>query len=244
MPRKRTRKNQTTHRREQPPTSPVEPVVPPIKANIEPPKSADTIAQTKTEPQVSKPRTLTIWIQSWLPIVLNALILIVIMGHAFYFQKQWDAMKTAVTEARISREIDNRAWVTVKGASLQDMAVGQPLSFGITYTNSGKSPALRARVKLTIEIRDTVTNHVDTFQHEAKEETVIGPGTDANTFKFADAPLDKETIDLFTSGRKKLYLRGTVEYDDIFKKERHHTTFCLLYHHPILNLEDCGGDAD
>src|SRR2546429_4249024 len=111
MQHKKTDKKQTTSRRPQSPQIIVETVSPPIQANVEPPKVQQATIQSQYGDQVTKPRKFALWMQTWLPIILNALILIVIMGHAFYFQMQWDAMKVALKETRVSRELDSRAWV-------------------------------------------------------------------------------------------------------------------------------------
>lgn len=174
-------------------------------------------------------------LQVAVPAFFSFLLLLVVIFQAKISERQW-------REMQVTRELENRAWLMTKGASMSTLTIGQPMSFAITFRNSGRSPAIDARVNLVVEVRDSDTGTSERYQHKALAGAVIGPREEGNTFKHSDFALDQKTYDLLSSRKKILYIEGTIEYKDIFEVQ-HQTTFCLKYLHPIANLEDCGGNA-
>ncbi len=241
MPKQPTTKRKKYRKQPQANTATSQSISEPIQPHVETLESDEATYHSPPKVEVAEPRAFMLVLQSWLPIILNFAVFAVIVYQSSLFSEQSQAMRDTLSESITTRQIENRAWLTIKGASVQQIAIGQPLTVVITYTNSGGSPALRAHVSLTIEVRDEVTNTHATYKHEMKAETVVGPGTDVKSVKVADAPMDEPTLLLLT--RNKLSISGVIEYMDIFDKP-HHTTFCLRYNHPDLNLEDCGGTAD
>lgn len=181
-----------------------------------------------------------------MPIILNFLILVVIAGHAFYFQVQWDAMKAALKETRISRELENAAFVGIKSGKLDEpLHVGTSQKITIIILDSSRTPAFNLNVQQDWALRaseppDLTPRPMD---QPARKGTVT-PGVDS-AIHFWIPNLTAQDVDDITNFRKFIYVFGKIEYDDIFGNH-HWTNFCLQQHPTTQDMDVCvnGNDSD
>jgi hypothetical protein len=157
---------------------------------------------------------------------------------------QWRATQEAIDQARVSRELENRAWVTVKEAGFKQFEPGKPVIAVLSFVNNGHTPAVETHSITIPELRDS--SPPKDFRLYPIDTTVpvtnIGPDVRVDVVK-QSTPLDAETLDVINTGKKKQYFYGVLLYDDIFG-QHHHTTFCFFYNTLLQKFEDCGGDAD
>ena len=245
MPRRKTANRQKPQPRKESPATPAQAITPPVRTDVEPPEPQQPRTNREENVEVAKPRRLTTWMQTWSPIVLNVLALIVITLQAV-------VMERTLEDARISRELENRAWVTLKEMKMARFGVGQIHSLSYLVVNNGKNPALDVFTK--IEVRESVgtplTHTVPMKPEEVKTTTTIpyyphpagtiGSGQESTVPIYSSAPLDGEKYAAITSKQIFLHLLGSVEYTDIFGK-RHHATFCGTFDPSTDSFGNCGG---
>jgi hypothetical protein len=134
-------------------------------------------------------------------------------------QKASDSLK----ENRAASRVDQRAWLGVKDIKLgTPLKIGQKVDIEINSVNSGKTPALDVRMtSLSMGI-----NKVQPATTSSPDSGVVAPGN--NQMLFGSAELSDTGINFLLAAKVKLYVRGRIEYKDIFGAS-HTTTFCAYY---------------
>jgi hypothetical protein len=253
MPRKGKGKSKQTQRHHQALAPSPQPVAPLEQAQAEAINPPNQAATSQPQIQPAQPRGKAAWLQTWLPIIFNGLVVLVIISHAFYYKRQWQAMQDSLKETRASRELDNRAWVTVKEAVVERIGVGQEVIVAVVLTNNGHSPATNVSGKIKPTITGTPLSYnkqlmptdLPAFDASdyAKPQDVIGPGTDSTIRWGSGSALDEKTLADLTSNKVWLSFYGLVEYKDVFNQP-HWTTFCVSFDGKINRLRVCGGGVN
>jgi hypothetical protein len=220
------------------------PALPAEQREVEDPDVSNGADHRKEKQQMSilAPNALSLWMQTWLPIILSGLVLIAIMVQAYIYKKQWDAMQEGLKETRVSRELENAAFVGTKGASFPDggLHIGQWQRIHVTLINTGKTPAFNLRVTQGWGIgplgpSDFVPPNAGLAP---KGQSTVMPNYDA-LVAFTIPDVTQEDLNAINNFQRFIYVWGTIDYDDIFGKP-HWTRFCLM-HHPTTNVFDsCG----
>jgi hypothetical protein len=73
-------------------TAPPRPVVQPVQRTVDEPEAEQSYTAARQETQPTKPDVSTRRLQAWLPLVISLLTLVVIIIHAYFYNKQWQAM--------------------------------------------------------------------------------------------------------------------------------------------------------
>ena len=135
--------------------------------------------------------------------------------------------KAAIQATRDAMRLEQRAWV---GLTVVD--VPKPLPTGATFeivnhfSNTGKTPALRAHAVSELEI--DVHNLQPIYKEsDAPEGPPLLPGAEVRGSWTAPI-LNEETVKAIKDGSSIIYDRGAVWYWDVFGR-KHVTTFCLAY---------------
>ncbi|HKR58407.1 MAG TPA: phage holin family protein [Pyrinomonadaceae bacterium] len=144
--------------------------------------------------------------------LLSFLIIGAVVVQAIIYFIQWRAMQGTLREMRLSRELENRAWIGVKVIDIENRADGG-VNFNGTYVNSGNSPA-----NVTVEVRGEYLQQPppDDFQfppYETKgSRLVLFPHMEYNSL-MAVLPGVPMVVD---GSQGAWYLYGRLKYEDIF----------------------------
>ena len=179
--------------------------------------------QTEKSQNKAKESTLAKFFQAWLPIILNALLLVVVLGQAIYAYLQWQEMKRT-----------QRAWVVVHdtGFAYAKRTDGTPTAgVFIALVNTGPSPAFGSHIRYCIEAREHEPD-VSVLPNEncvAHELGVLGNAVPVK-FNLVDLTqtIPENSLIADMSPGKHLYTWGQVTYRIFTGDKDHHTWFCLL----------------
>jgi hypothetical protein len=122
--------------------------------------------------------------------------------------------------------LDQRAWLGIRDISLSHpLVAGHAVDFVINAFNSGRTPALHVVLeKLSVGTDEThpdvVTTRVD--------QSVVAPNGSILINGTVGSQADAQLIDALISGDAKIYVRGRIVYQDIFKKP-HKILFCAYW---------------
>jgi hypothetical protein len=122
---------------------------------------------------------------------------------------------------------DQRAWVGQIDSSVSEVKEGAPITFRVTIGNSGKTPALKVRTKISSAHGPKTTKFVPQYSEPNTSALqalgVLQPGG-KGTMEQTTAPLTD--ISKFRSGAYLYYVFGRVDYEDVFGHP-HWSTWCL-----------------
>lgn len=214
-------------------------------------QAAQSSIQEQTSGQVAASSAHVLWVQNWVPIIISALTLCVVISHAILYHKQWQAMNDQISlmsegleQDRAAHLDDNRAYLSLKAIKLDKPLntfeeTQKVLHLSVHFENTGRTPALN--VSKTVAIRAYPIGSepgIDYYVKEYKESAedfkkegvidsraVVPPGMD-----YADdyvITFDPDEINNLRSAKNAMYYQALIEYDDIFG--RHWTSeVCLL----------------
>ena len=165
---------------------------------------------------------------SFITAIVSILALAVISWQGYIYVKQTRLMDKQNTEARITRELENRPWVGIKDVFFEPSPTGG-YRIGGTYVNGGNSPAL-----CTIEIRSAVAENSppDDFQlaTSPKKGSIFAllPNSENKAqIGYIEAP---PPLARYPDGTgQALYIIGKIDYKDAFGQS-HVTRFCYFAH--------------
>lgn len=158
-------------------------------------------------------------------------------------------MQEGLRETRISREIENAAFVGTTTTTLVSgpLQAGEWLQIHVHVVNTGKTPAFN----LIVVHQGWMMSPIDPSQFIApptesvpKGRSTVTPGAD-NVVSFWIPKLTQEDVDAINGFQKFIYIWATIEYDDIFGKH-HWTKFCLMHHPTMITFDSCahGNECD
>jgi hypothetical protein len=143
-------------------------------------------------------------------------------------QDQAAAMQESLNESRISREIENRAFVTMKEVmvegGLQTVVETGEVTIKLWSVNVGKTPAQNVRAAARAAFLPPVHNlqklsgRVTEQSHAVLMPGVVFPGR-------VDTTVKKDTAEAELAEGKRLYVYGEIFYEDVFGKLRE-SKFC------------------
>lgn len=147
----------------------------------------------------------------------------------YYSSKQWEGIKQSLADARATRNLENRAWVVFKETQNKEpISKTQPTTITVILQNMGATPAVNARVEVTMKYAPQEPETFVTPPDETmRGRYVLPPGKEFPVYVKLPALTDEDYF-LLTHGGYKYYLWGIVEYEDIFN-ETHRTRFCYVW---------------
>jgi hypothetical protein len=193
------------------------------------PQPAQNTGASQNDQDAAKPYRRIDKLNIILTLLFTAAITIFTGFSTFYSSKQWDGIKQSLEDARETREVENRAYVSVKTASLvTELKPGEPATVTIDYVNKGDTPALKAGAHVEM---DFLAKRVSEPLPDNSATTMVSSGvihTDGVVGSdLSIPPVSEEVFTQFMEGRLLLYVWGTVRYEDVFGKT-HKTQFCFL----------------
>ena len=139
-------------------------------------------------------------------------------------QRQWETMERTLT-------IDQRAWLTIRQPMLNSvLAVGENPSFYVRVQNSGKSPAMKVRSRVTFGIFDKLPEGPRPPEEPIVGEesrSLIAPGEYMRRPGELPVSLTQNVLDRLKRKELSIFMYGSLIYFDIFHVE-HRTMFCLF----------------
>ncbi len=134
---------------------------------------------------------------------------------------------------RDTMRLQARAWVSIPGVvGKNEIQVGAPLSVGVKITNSGSSPALKMRLRITIaEVPKTLISDLPRQMSDGqsvRSPAVLYPGqeVEGRTGYVNGEAISKALIDALACGDVKVFIYGRVDYEDVFGRA-HSSKFCF-----------------
>ena len=137
--------------------------------------------------------------------------------------------RASIEAANTASQFDQRAWVTVALVRFdRPLSVGEKVSVQLTVHNSGRTPAV-ARMVGRIEgstepLADKAFEDLPTSGHPSI--IVLGPDGNGDGYLQSLEPLTGDQFAALNSGKLRLYVIGSIEYDDVFN-HHHKTRFCF-----------------
>lgn len=175
--------------------------------------------------------TLGTWLQAWLPIILNALTLGVIVIAAYIYKKQWETMHQQVgmakrqLDAMVATEqayvgITNQAIGTEMHTGDLNLLIGKTPTLHVTWFNGGKTPAMHFRTIPYLVFGEKPERRgylIDDDWSDIRGSFL--PAGEARTMPYPQAetgfkPLTQEMVEELRNGKKSLYAIITALYMD------------------------------
>ena len=137
--------------------------------------------------------------------------------------------RSSIEAANTASQFDQRAWVTVALVRFtKPLAIGDKISVQLTVHNSGKTPAVArmiGRIEGSTEpLSDAAFKDLLTTGHPSI--MVLGPDGNGDGYLQSLEPLTADQSKALNSGALRLYVIGSIEYDDVFS-HHHSTRFCF-----------------
>ncbi|HTC65215.1 MAG TPA: hypothetical protein VK709_20410 [Candidatus Saccharimonadales bacterium] len=202
-------------------------------------------------------------------LVVASLTLLAVVIYAWLAYEQWQEMIAAtgatidaVHEARRSRQqnqnsfsatieqfhLDQRAWVGPEMMIIKEMHAPDPINIDITIVNSGKTPALKMKVRYYLYVSDSIIDIEKTSKSilaMPKGESTVSTlfPNQTNHLIAPTSTTDELGIQSVKTGRKLLYFFAWISYDDVFKGH-HETRFCSQFRPNGQVLSACDGQYD
>src|SRR5205807_1149560 len=170
----------------------------------------------------------SLWMQTWLPIILTAILIIVVVVQAKIYNRQANIMDATLKQANETRIIENRAYVNVKEVKMRTpilnaIAANQLQLAGtavVYFGNTGKTPARNFHGTVAIGIHsDDSPNSlvaVDANTNQFKGKFIIPPNGQSFVETRPKGEFNREQLTALISKQSFIYIWGTVEYEDVF----------------------------
>jgi hypothetical protein len=171
------------------------------------------------------------------------------------FARLAKATEQTVTNSQQSFADDRRAWIGYQDAVLDNFEPNKPISFQITFMNTGRTPAREVFSNIGYKLSNAPINGPSAndiadldgqftrwpdIAPQAKRVMHIGDLPDSDTIKvFPNQSGNVQTFsDSYVSIKNRtiiLYLYGTIRYKDIDNRP-HSTKWCVFLLHPERKL--------
>jgi hypothetical protein len=135
--------------------------------------------------------------------------------------------------------VEQRAWVGINAIRIRtEFRPEEPIRFEVRSENTGRTPALNVVIKKIVSSdppnQETIDIPIDELE---PTKIVISPG---NKFSGLTKPvrLTETEIEAIKENRARIYIFGTIYYEDIFDRG-HKTTYCAFYtseYHPHVEF--------
>lgn len=143
--------------------------------------------------------------------------------------------KTALDATIEASRLGQRAWVGPANMKMMTFEAGKPIRVEVVFTNTGHSPALKAKGFLFIRIRESPIDignfNLDEMAKSLKDRPSISTVFPNGALSLQTEPIGPATekyINEVKAGRLEILILGKVTYLDIFQNT-HISTVCAKY---------------
>jgi hypothetical protein len=155
-------------------------------------------------------------------------------------RQQTGIFQKTVNDTDANFMLDQRPWVGVIKIDVTVPAPSLPYLIQIAVSNSGKTPALRVRTAWEIECEPIKKNPQLIYtQSDANDAGIVLPNSVVTLQSEKSNLCSFPNRMLLQSGKARLYMIGTIWYDDEFKKP-HQTDFCYYTQMPEAEVGKIG----
>jgi hypothetical protein len=170
--------------------------------------------------------------QIWVPIIINAMLLLVVAGQAYIYRRQWEVMQQQLKQAKAIQEVSERPWVVAIGADIKNPPkAGEKIEVTLHLINSGKTPANNTIIQSWM----TITNQRSVQKFERTKISTLSNGVVAPSFPITQKivwdqvllPLTAQNIVAIETHVMSIYVYGVTTYD--IPGGRGQTDFCFIY---------------
>lgn len=156
-------------------------------------------------------------------------------GVALWFvYGQLTAMRDQLDLMKTDSLLDSRPWVGETGTTVDSIVAGQPNRIQIKFTNTGKTPAFKFRVRNRIDALPVDCNiavvakpYEDEKAYPPTSLSPLPPGGICGPELVPDKSLPDLTLKETANGDKRLYVFGIARYNDHTGK-LHATRYCYF----------------
>lgn len=185
----------------------------------------------------------------------TGLLVLITCIYTYFSSKQWEVTQLSLQEAKLTREIENRAYVNIKSGSLVTaLKAGEYPSVSLVVENGGHTPARRTAMRVFVESRDASAPEPDPLPGVRFDQldpgrpysiTIVPPNITLNTTVVGTTAMTEELINAINQRKIRLYVWGVMEYDDVFGRH-HKSQFCGAVHPGTVAFDNCaqGNDVD
>jgi hypothetical protein len=212
-------------------------------------------SEERTERTDEKPHESTRPMQIWLPIILNAILLLLVFAQAVIYYRQWTVMQEqsaemkkstdaatkgakaahdSVTLARENVHLDQRAWLAAFDI-VGTPQVNKPYIVTVWMRNTGKTWATNVQTAIGAQIIDKAQqpnfNDIKEIKPPDISSGIVAPNMPFNMTYQASKEgtvVTEDDLALFNSRAVIIYIYGRIIYKDIFHCG-HWTNFCFFY---------------
>lgn len=186
--------------------------------------------------------------ETWLPIILSGLTLVIVIIHGFLFKKQWETMDRQSELIARQLEIMNVSelpYVRVLGMNVSGTEAGQKPTVEVRFENAGRTPAVRAVFETKMEIRDTPLPENPDFPAEAvgASQEFLPAGAPTSQVLTKKQELTAEQVEGINSGRLIFYVYGRARFEDMMGSPRW-MKFCSYYLPSMSHMVTCSQHND
>jgi hypothetical protein len=155
-------------------------------------------------------------------------------------EKAANVAEDSQRQSALQFRLDERPYVVMESLVLVgDPAVGQRLTGKIVWKNTGKTPALKARISTVVALSHIEPTDMDKWLDSAKKEGLaldLGAGSSRSANTPNGTVLDQGYFDLIRTGQSKIYVAGAIVYRDIFGDE-HYSTAMSVYQFGVTGAD-------
>jgi amino acid transporter len=176
-----------------------------------------------------------------------------IVGVGLYIQQFVILAKPQTEGVSLSQKEADRAWLVVKAVQLKNtLNSRQPPIAQITFLNSGKTPAIKAKFWYVLIANETEWRYSNqpkspgTLQRGGADHTesnaVIPPNVEysAETGWERDQTITDSEMRYIIDNKLRFYVSGIIKYEDVFGRP-HETEFCFVNTSPdSVTFAPCG----
>jgi hypothetical protein len=123
-----------------------------------------------------------------------------------------------------------RAYVILKGITIVKPTIGSTYIGAITYENGGVTPAYNCRhwIRAYLDTVEITREKIESLVFDPIKGFALGSNTPITQNSYWLHAFNKEACDYVSTGYVKIYIFGSIFYDDIFHIP-HFTHFCGSY---------------
>jgi hypothetical protein len=152
-------------------------------------------------------------------------------------QQQVDATMQNAQAIREQARLDRRAWAYLTGLTLHPLIADQPIWITANMLNNGRTFALRAqRTNAIILAADEPTSFPELGKW--KNLGLLVPNLPYVDNIKGSQGLTQPEIDAIRSGTLRVFMYGTLKYDDVFGTPRL-TDYCVVYTPDASGFSSC-----
>ncbi len=135
----------------------------------------------------------------------------------------------SLDQARDSFRIGQRPYVVIETIKLPELPnVDRPLAAEALIRNAGATPALNMQVSRRLDVVSVPPTGAPHDFSPGSGRLMLGANSTRAIRVVGERPLTAEELQRVNSGQLRIYVTGTISYEDVFQQV-HETEFCAFF---------------